>query len=146
MTDDIPPLLPPDQLPPVRAVSDLHRFWRSLKDTGGFARPQVWCLVLGPGGEWTSIVLKIDDCPERPDAELVGNLLEVLSTVVVDSVPGGSVALMYARPGSAELRGADREWARALHEAGCRAPVDVWPVHLADDDRVRIAAPDDLAA
>ncbi|MET0952952.1 MAG: hypothetical protein ABWX57_06670 [Aeromicrobium sp.] len=147
MTDEIPPaLLPPDQLPPVRAVADLDRLWRSLKGPWGFSRPQVWCVVLGPGGEWTSILLKIDDCPAHPDVVQVANLLDVLTSVVLDSVPGGSVALLYARPGGDDLDAGDRPWARQLDAAGRRVPVDVWPVFLANDDRVRIAAPDDLAA
>ena len=147
MTDEIPPApLPPDQLPPVRAVADLDRLWRSLKGPWGFSRPQVWCVVLGPVGEWTSILLKIEDCPERPDVEQVANLLGVLTSVVLDSVPGGSVALLYARPGGDDQRAGDRLWARELDAAGRRVPVDVWPVFLANDDRVRIVAPDDLAA
>jgi hypothetical protein len=146
MTDDIPPLLPPDQMPPIRAVAYLDRFWRSLKGWWGFTRPQLWCVVFGPRGEWTSIFMKIEDCPDRPDAAMVGNLLDVLTTVVVDNVTGGSVALMYARPGPDDHRADDRRWARELDEAGRRRPIDVWPVFLANDDRVRVAAPDDLAA
>jgi hypothetical protein len=146
MTDDIPPFLPPDELPPTRAVSDLDRFWRSLKGRWGFSRPQLWCVVFGPVGEWTSIFLKIEDCPEQPDVSTIANLLDVLTTVVVDSVPGGSVAMMYARPGPDDRRAHDRQWARELDDAGRRASIDVWPVFLANDERVRIAAPDDLAA
>ncbi|AWB91821.1 hypothetical protein [Aeromicrobium chenweiae] len=146
MTDEIPPLLRPDQMSPMRAVADLDRFWQSLKGRWGFARPQLWCLVLGPQGEWTSMFMKIEDCPDRPDPAMIGHLFEVLTWVVVDHVTGGSVALMYARPGPDDHRSDDRRWARALDAAGRRARVNVWPVFLANDDRVRIAAPDDVAA
>jgi hypothetical protein len=146
MTDETAPLPRPDQLPPTRSVADLDRLWQSVKGPWTFGRPQVWCVVLGPGGEWTSILLKIDDCPARPDAEQIGNLLQVLTSVVVDSVPGGSVALLYARPGTDERSRSDGLWARELDAAGRRAPVDVWPVFLANDERVRVVAPDDLAA
>jgi hypothetical protein len=146
MTDDTSAFLPPDQLPPVRTVPDLVRLWQALKGPCTFAGPQVWCVVLGPAGEWTSIMLKIDDCPDRPQPQQVDNLLGVLTSVVLDSVPGGSVALMFARPGGDGLRADDRLWARALDDAARRAPIDVWPVFLAHDEGVRIAAPDDLVA
>ncbi|MRJ77982.1 hypothetical protein GEV29_15690 [Aeromicrobium sp. SMF47] len=146
MTDEIPPLLPPDQMPPLRVVADLDRFWRSLKGPWGFTRPQLWCVMLGPEGEWTSVFMKIEDCPDRPDPAMVRSLFGTLTSVVLDHAPGGSLALMYARPGPDDHRADDRCWARGLDDAGRRAPVDVWPVFLANDVCVRIAAPDDLAA
>lgn len=146
MTDEIPPPTPPHLLPPTRTLADLDRCWRSIKGPWGFARPQLWCVVLGPEGEWTSIFMKIDDCPERPDPSMIRRLLDVLGAVVADHVVGGSLALMFARPGGDEHRDDDRRWAKALDAAGRRAPFDVWPVFLANDVGVRVASPDDLAA
>ena len=146
MTDEIPPLLPPHLMPPVSSVSDLDRFWRSLKGPWGFAQPQLWCVVLGPRGEWTSIFLKIEQCPDEPDVTLVERLFGVVADVVDDHVPGGSMALMFARPGGDELSDVDRRWARQLTSSGHASRIDAWPVFLANDERARIAAPDDLAA
>lgn len=146
MTPDIPDLLPFDQTPPIRSVADLERWWRSIKGPWGFSRPQIWCTVLGPGGELTPILIKIEDCPARPDPVTVGHLFDRLTEVVEEQVPGGSVALMFARPGADDHREDDRQWAQRLHAAGCRASIDVWPVFLANDIGARRATPDDLAA
>jgi hypothetical protein len=146
MTSDIPALRPFDQTPPIRSVSDLDRWWRSVKGPWGFSRPQIWCAVLGPGGELTPILIKVEDCPDRPDPDMIGYLFERLAAMVEDQVPGGSVAVMFARPGGDDHREDDRRWARHLDACGRRAPFDVWPVFLANDIVARMASPDDLAA
>jgi hypothetical protein len=146
MTHDIPPLLPPDQTPPIRSLDDLDRHWRSIKGPWGFSRPQVWCSVFGPGGEVTPILIKIEECPDVPDADGAGHLLDRITEVVEEFVDGGSAALMFARPGNDVQRTGDRVWARHLTDAGRRARIEVWPVFLANDVCVRIATPDDLAA
>lgn len=143
---DIPPMLPPDQTPPIRSLDDLERLWRSIKGPWGFSSPQVWCAVLGPGGEVTPILITIEDCPDVPDRAGVDFLLDHVTEVVDQIVAGGSAALMFARPGADDQREDDRSWARHLTEAGQRASIRVWPVFLANDADVRIVAPDDLAA
>jgi hypothetical protein len=139
-------MLPVDQTPPIRSVADLDRWWRSVKGRWGFSKPQIWCVILGPGGAITPVLIKIEDCPARPDAVTVSNLFDCLAEVLDKEAPDGSVAVMFARPGADDHRDDDRQWARRLDEAGRRAPIDVWPVFLANDIGVRIASPDDLAA
>lgn len=146
MTYDIPPLLPPDQTPPIRSLDDLDRYWRSIKGPWGFSAPQIFCTVLGPGGEVAPLVVNVGDLPDLPDPDGPRHLLDSLTQVVDEHAPGGSTALMFARPGADVLSEADRAWARGLTDAGRRASIDVWPVFLANDIRVRIATPDDLAA
>lgn len=146
MTDDIPPLRPPHLTPPVRSLDDLDRHWRSIKGPWGFSQPQLFCQVFDAGGRLLPHMINIEDCPEEPDRLLLGNLMEIMTELLADIAPGGSLAMMFARPGDAQLRDADRVWARDLTDAGRRAPIDVWPVFLATDVGVRIASPDDLAA
>jgi hypothetical protein len=146
MTHDIPPIQPPDQTPPIRSLDDLDAFWRSIKGPWGFSAPQVWCSVFGPGGVVTPILIKVEDCPDVPAPGDSRNLLDRITEVVDEFAVGGSAAFMFARPGADDQRASDREWARDLTEAARRASIDVWPVFLANDSRVRIVAPDDLAA
>lgn len=146
MTDDIPPIRPPHDLPPVHSLADLERHWHSIKGPWGFSQPQLFCQLFDPDGGLLPQIINITDCPPLPDQALLDNLLEIMSGILADFAPDGSFAAMFARPGDGQLRESDRIWARALTAAGADAPIEVWPVFLATDAGVRIASPDDLAA
>jgi hypothetical protein len=133
-------------MPPVRSMADLDRFWRMIKGPWGFSVPQLFCAVFTSSGDVTPIIINIDDCADGPDTESIGNLFHVLTRVVDENAAGGSVAMMFARPGTDGIEERDRQWARELTTSGQHAAIDVWPVYLGDDDRVRVVAPDDLAA
>ena len=64
---------------------------------------------------------------------------------VRDFFAGGAVALLYTRPGVDTMNGDDRSWARSLTVAARAAGIDLWPVHFANDEELRVFAPDDLA-
>ena len=46
--DDIPPLLPIHQVPPLRTQADLHQQWRAMMGPLGFAGRRLWLLFLEP--------------------------------------------------------------------------------------------------
>lgn len=146
MTDDIPPLRPPHEWPPVHSLADLERHWRSIKGPWGFSQPQLFCQMFDPEGVLLPQIINITECPPLPDQLMLDSLMGIMTQVLGDAAPGGSCAAMYARPGDGQLREPDRAWARALTAAGAEAPIEVWPVFLATDVGVRIASPDDLAA
>lgn len=146
MDDDIPPLLPPEDMPPVRSQADLHRFWRALMGPLGFGRRTLWLVFVATDGTVEPMVAPIDDIPEHPEEDLVGNLFWICAQVMDAELPPGTrVALLLSRPGSAQVSEGDRAWARALLAGARRAVVACEPVHLATDEGLVVIAPDDLA-
>jgi hypothetical protein len=146
MTHDIPPLLPPHEMPPVRSLDDLERHWLAIKGPWGFSQPQLFCLLFDDAGLTLPHIVNIKDCAAEPDRLLLDNLMLTMTEVLTDTAPGGSLATMFARPGGAQLSASDRAWARGLTDAAVPAPINVWQVFLASDGGVRVATPDDLAA
>ncbi|TNM46094.1 hypothetical protein FHP29_03965 [Nocardioides albidus] len=136
MTDEIPPLLPPDQMPPLADQAALDHTWRALMGRLGFATPQLWVLLVD--GDQPRQVIEVADVPSDPRPEEVDRM-----RVLVEQARecGLSCAFLYARPGGATRTAGDLTWARGLAALDQR-----WPVHLANDLELRVAAPDDLAA
>ncbi|MDN5856542.1 MAG: hypothetical protein L0K86_27635 [Actinomycetia bacterium] len=46
--NDIPPLLPADQMPPIRNERDLHERWRALMGELGFSGRTLWVTFVLP--------------------------------------------------------------------------------------------------
>jgi hypothetical protein len=112
----------------------LERAWRQLMDPLGFRTPQLWLLFLQ--GFRPRQLLRTSHVPLDPvcaDLDRIGVLLERVL------MRGESCAFLYARPGPAGQTERDLAWARGLTRISTG-----WPVHLANDDEVRVAAPDDL--
>lgn len=146
MTDDIPPLRPPHEMPPVHTEHDLEQHWRALMGPLGFGSTKLWIVVTEPDGTVVPHVIVIEDNPATPDRELIDNLTEVLRELVRVVVPGGRIAALWTRPGRGSMNEADRSWLRGLHRGLTHARLDAWPLHFANDAYLSIVAPDDLAA
>lgn len=142
--DPIPPLLPPEQTPPIRTQHDLFQHWRALMCPLGFSRPLLWLLFVAADGRPGPMLSQIDDLPTFPDDLFLVNLMHITKDVIAHEAPGGSLAVLLSRPGSATLTESDRAWARRLTTAALEAGVRMRPVHLANDEEIRIVAPDDL--
>ncbi|HWJ66755.1 MAG TPA: hypothetical protein VNT31_08765 [Nocardioides sp.] len=135
--DDIPQLRRPEDMPPVTDQASLAHAWRALMGELGFASPQLWLLFLD--GDRLRNLLKVEDVPLDPtDRELAG--VRSLLEPVADRPR--SCAFLYARPGGPGRTPGDLAWARGLTGVFGAAG---WPVHLANDVELRVAAPDDLA-
>ena len=134
--DDIPPLLPPEQMPPIDDQATLERTWRALMGRLGFAEPQLWALfVAGAQPLHAAEIVGVPLHPQREELESLRELVEHAHD------HGLSCAFLYARPGGPARTEGDLVWARGLGTLD-----DRWPVHLANDVELRVAAPDDLAA
>jgi hypothetical protein len=142
--EDIPALVPVEQLPPVRTDLDVYHVWRLLMGPLGFGARRLW-FVLTDGEGWLNpMVQQIDEVPARPSASECDDLMMMLDHVR-DFFAGGAVALLYTRPGVRPMDDADRTWARRLTAAARAADVPLWPVHFANDEELLVFAPDDLA-
>lgn len=146
MTDDIPTLPPPEQMPPVQSLADLDHTWRALMGPLGFYAPQLWALLLDDCGRLLPGIIKVEECPDVPEADLIANLFDSLRMVMDLESPGGSVALLWAHPGDGGLQPHDLAWARTITDCASRSPLQTWPVHVANDRALRLVTPDDLAA
>lgn len=146
MTPDIPPLLPPDEMPAIHTQADLDRHWRALMGPLGFSRTLLWVMFIDPAGRCTGPLSQIEEIPPQPDELLLTNLLKICAEVIDESLqPGSRVAFLRSRPGSGTVTGDDLAWARGLTEAAQAVGVRCEPVHLATDERVTVLAYDDLA-
>lgn len=144
MNDDIPPLLPADQMPAIRTQHHLYRHWRALMGELGFSERLLWCAFIDAAGFPTPVLSQVADLPLFPDQQFLHNLMSIFDTVLSEEVYGGSVAVLLSRPGRANLTDSDRAWGRELTIAAERAGVSMRPVHLANNDELRVLAYDDL--
>jgi hypothetical protein len=134
MTDhDIPPLLPPEQMP-ITDQASLERTWRALMGELGFAEPQLWMMLLADGR--CLHLVKTEGVPSHPSRSDTEAVLDLARQIHDDPA---SCAYLYARPGGRGLTAGDLAWARGLSAPGG------WPVHVANDHQLRVVAPDDLA-
>ena len=143
--DDIPPLLPPDQMPAIRTPADLHQTWRALMGELGFSDRRLWLLFLDPDGRLLGPLLSIEDLPDGPYDAPADDLVAVCREILDGPGGGGSVAMLTTRPGSDQWHLGDRAWARYLTAGTHRLGGRVWPVHRANDHELVPVAPDDLA-
>lgn len=141
----IPPLRRPEEMPPVRNQTDLHRHWRALMGRLGFSQPRLYLQLFTADGVCTPVVLDIVELPDLPDQGMADALMRFCSQAI-DAVgePGTRVGILYARPGGQSGRAVDRTWARHITDAGRRHHVPLFPVHVANDEELVVIPPDDL--
>jgi hypothetical protein len=139
MTDeDIPPLLPPDQMPAVRCDADLTRTWRALMGRLGFGQRTLWLLFLAADGRPLGPLVTVDDLPDGPHDLPVEQLVTFCRELLDGPGGGGSVALLVTRPGGGPWHVGDRAWARYLSIAAEAIGGRVWPVHRAHDGELSV--------
>jgi hypothetical protein len=144
MDDERPRQVPIDEMPAIRTQHHLSQRWHTFMGDLGFSERLLWCAFLDAGGYMTSTLSQICDVPSYPDDRFVSNLMGIFGAVLGEQVPGGSVAVLLSRPGSAYVTDSDRAWARALTFSAEQARVPMRPMHLANDEEVRVFAYDDL--
>jgi hypothetical protein len=135
-SDDVPPLLPPDKMPRITDQRTLESTWRRLMGKLGFSEPQLWVMFLIDGHP--AHLMDVRELPREPEPHVLQNLREVVCGLVDET----ECAFLYCRPGSRGVTASDHAWASGLSgllRGG-------WPVHLANDDELRVVAPDDLVA
>ncbi len=144
-TDDIHQPRAPEDMPPVHTQDDVYQRWVELMGPLGFDRPALWLAMFDAAGRQTPHVAHIPDIDGVPDDLFVTNLFWVAEKTLTDHAPGGSIALLRARPGRATLTGTDLAWAYALTDAATASGIRMHPVHLATDEDICVFTPDDLA-
>ena len=147
MTDPIPPLTRPEEMPPVRTQADLHRHFRALMGELGFSRTSLWLAFFDEEGGSLPLLQEIDDLPALPTREDLGSLMRLCAYVLgMAGAHDGSVGFLLSRPGGPGVSAGDRAWAAGLAAAARECDVRSFPVHLANDTELRAFTPDDAVA
>jgi hypothetical protein len=133
-------------LPAVHTPADLECVWRRLVEPLGFGSRQIFAIMLDPDGRVHPSIVNVTDCPATPDGPMLVNLVRSLRTVLDETDPDGSVAVLWARPTQAGTRTSDIQWVRAITAVLRAHSLGGWPLHTADDSVLRVMSPDDLAA
>ncbi|MEV7395945.1 hypothetical protein [Aeromicrobium sp. NPDC092404] len=133
-------------LPDVHSAADLEALWRRLIEPLGFGSRQIFAVILGHDGRVHPSIVNVTDCPAAPDGQMLVSLARSLRTVLDESEPEGSVAMLWARPTHAGTRASDIQWIRAITAVTQVHALGSWPLHTADDAVLRVMSPDDLAA
>ena len=143
--DDVPPLLPPRDMPAVQTQADLLSTWRALMGDLGFPDRRLWLLFLDPGGRPLGPLLSIDNLPDGPYDLPVADLVTICREILDGPGGGGSVAMLLTRPGRDDWHVGDRAWARYLTAAAHRVGGHVWPVHRANDRELAVVPPGEVS-
>jgi hypothetical protein len=104
-------------LDPVHTDSDVLLRIQQLIEPAVRKRHSLWLFFLDRNQQQLPVVVPIDDVPDDPDPELVGNLCWIIAEVLGDHEPEGSVVFALTRPGTASPDGFDRIWHDRLRDA-----------------------------
>lgn len=143
--EEIPPLRSAEEMEPVRTDADLRQRWRALMGELGFGGHSLWLNLVDADGRMTPVLTQIEELDALPDELGLDNLMRVCRHLVDEFEPDGRVAFLLTRPGMGGLNDWDRAWGRALLRGARRNGVPIWPVHRANDEVLRVMAPDDLS-
>jgi hypothetical protein len=107
----------PPELAPLHTDADVLRRVDQLIQPDARLRETLWLFFLDRNQQQLPVVVPIDDVPDDPEPELVGNLCCIVSEVLGDSEPEGSVVFVLTRPGPMTPDYADRTWRDRLRDA-----------------------------
>ena len=145
MTNQIPPLLAPGDMPPIRSQLDLHTHWRALLGPLGFGKRTLWLMFVGPDGRMDGALTQIDHVPERPSQRLLDQLLHTCGQILEQDLPARTrVGFLRSRRGWGRVDEVEVGWGAGVVEAAAAAGVPCHPVHVANDERVAVVPADDL--
>lgn len=116
----------------IATVADLTAVWRTVRGGLRFTDLTVWALVIDPGAH-PARLFALAGLPDGP----YGVRATQVDELIGEYAAGGSLALLYGRPGCGPWHVGDRAWSRFLE----RVPVAVprWPLHRAHDRCLEVA-------
>ena len=134
----------PDDLPEINTPLDLHRCWTMLMGELGFTEPKIWLIPIWPDGMVVPHVVQVAELPAYPSGSDFESLIGVCERLLEYQQEGLSFAMLLSRPGRNVLTDTDRAWAVGIDRVARERGVCVHPTHLANDEAIRVFAPDDL--
>jgi len=126
---------------PVRTDAEVLARIAWIIDAEAAAARRLWLFFLDHDGIQSSVLVPIDDIPEFPDSQLVGNVCYIVSQVMSDDEPGGSAVITLSRPGPAVVSEMDLNWLRALRRGAKKHQSPIRMFCLATPDGVLELSP-----
>jgi hypothetical protein len=126
----------PPELAPLRTEADVLRRIEQLIEPDARRRQSLWLFFLDRNQQQLPVVVPIDDVPDDPEPELVGNLCYIVSEVLGESEPEGSVVFVLTRPGLVTPDDTDRTWRDRLRDAAAEHGARIRMMCLATPDGV----------
>lgn len=126
---------------PVRTDAEVLARIAWIIDAEAAAARRLWLFFLDHNGIQSSVLVPIDDIPEFPDPQLVGNVCYIASQVMSDDEPGGSAVITLSRPGPAVVSEMDLNWLRALQRSARKHQSPIRMFCLATPDGVLELSP-----
>jgi hypothetical protein len=96
----------------------------------------LWLFFLHRDGIQANLVVPIDDLPERPEADVIGNVCYVAAQSIAQAPSLLSVIITLGRPGTVRRTDADRHLLRALQHGASRHATPVRMFVLATPEGV----------
>lgn len=97
----------------------------------------LWVFFLDRNHTQMPVVVPIDDVPDHPDLQLVGNVCWFVSQVLAENEPEGSAVITLSRPGTSDIGEVDRYWHRSLRAGAREHGTAIHMICLATPDGVR---------
>src|SRR5579859_772837 len=123
---------------PVRTDADVLARVAELVAPAEREPPALWLFFLDGEQRLLPVVVPVDGIPDEPEPYIVRNLCWIISNVITDGEPGGSVVIALTRPGPPLPDDTVTAWHDALREA---AGAEGAPVRM-----ICLATPEGTAA
>ena len=101
----------------------------------------LWLFFLHRDGIQANLVVPIDDLPERPEADVIGNVCYVAAQSIAQAPSLLSVIITLGRPGTVRRTDTDRHLLRTLQHGASRHATPVRMLVLATPEGVRELGP-----
>jgi hypothetical protein len=126
---------------PVRTDADVLARVGAIVDEEARKLQTLWLFFLNRDGMQSDVVVPIDDVPDLPDPQLVGNVCYIVSQVLSGEEPEGAAIIALSRPGGSDLGETDRYWLSALQQGAARHDTPVRMLCLATPEGIRELGP-----
>jgi hypothetical protein len=121
---------------PVRTDPEVRDRVKQLIEPYVRLRHSLWLFFLDGNDVQLPVVVPINDVPDDPEPELVGNLCWIIAEVLGENEPEGSVVITLTRPGPAVPDDADRIWHDRLRDGAAAHSARIRMMCLATPDGV----------
>jgi hypothetical protein len=131
--------LPPDDVPaPLSTDEEILARIGLILDADARQQRSLVVQFLDAQDRELPVVVPVDGIPRQPDGPTVTNLCWIISQVLDEHAPGGSVVLTLTRPGSDEIGSEDRGWRDAIASAAADEGASIRLMCLGTRDGVRV--------
>ena len=126
-----------DLLDPISTDTEVIDRVDQLIDVEDRRDRSLWLIFLTADGIQLPVVVPVDDMPISPDPDTTGNICHMITHVLRDAAPGGSVVITLVRENGLSVTGPDQQWLMALKSAAATAGLHLRMLCLATRDGTR---------